>query len=217
MADDGQARHGRGLFSALGFSFSPTASAAPRSSVPGSVRQVVRGAAYPPLQAPLGPGEAAEIVAARYVKMPSQVVDVLKICRWRSSHFDVRCSEAGSMVEAPPAYLHNHAPAAFIEVVDVAPAVSENPALATELPAERPAERLGPVSAPRLAAPTSSARADPIPEAVIRGSLRASSVPWPDDPRATGVRVARFERALSGELTDVQVCIDSGVVPTRSL
>ena len=49
---------GGGLFSALGFSFST-----PRA-IPGTVRQV-RGAAYPPLQAPLGLAEAAGIAAAR--------------------------------------------------------------------------------------------------------------------------------------------------------
>ena len=59
MADDGQGRRS-GLFGSLGFTFSPT----PKAALPGSVRQV-RGAAYPPLQAPISLAEAAELAAAR--------------------------------------------------------------------------------------------------------------------------------------------------------
>ena len=63
MTDDYHGQSKGGIFSALGLSFA--ASPAPPRTVPGSVRQVIRGAAYPPLQGPLRPAEAAEIAAAR--------------------------------------------------------------------------------------------------------------------------------------------------------
>lgn len=96
---------------------------------------------------------------------------------------------------APPAGL---TPAAAAEAADVGIGDAVDGATA---PTPEPA-----VDASMLApAPAPAPRSDPVLDAAIRGSVRAGAAAWPDDgPRATASRAARFERALSGELTDAQ-------------